>query len=213
MAVSGCDPSAPLTRLPPLRCRGRLSGFDAWPSVHLDVPARSAQGLWREFKVGLATVVRAFRQPGGCRLRAGEDGLAIALWTNLHGIAAVQANRSFRLIGPGVDIEALVAGRKRRIWHEEVTQRLSLRTVSYAVARPRRRSGSSSSKRPTSEARRQPSVTNVVRRGLGSVDKGTAGEVEDRAGHGACSVRRGIHRRLGDLREAGESPEAGVADQ
>ncbi|MEU7763929.1 TetR/AcrR family transcriptional regulator [Nocardia sp. NPDC049190] len=34
---------------------------------------------------------------------------AIALWTNLHGIAAVQANGSLRLVGPGVDIRMLVA--------------------------------------------------------------------------------------------------------
>lgn len=34
---------------------------------------------------------------------------AIALWTNLHGIAAAQANRSLRLVAPGADVEALVA--------------------------------------------------------------------------------------------------------
>ncbi|MGO4617710.1 hypothetical protein AB4305_29445 [Nocardia sp. 2YAB30] len=33
----------------------------------------------------------------------------MALWTNLHGIAALQANRSLRLVGPGVDVAALVA--------------------------------------------------------------------------------------------------------
>ncbi|MFF3222454.1 TetR/AcrR family transcriptional regulator [Nocardia suismassiliense] len=33
---------------------------------------------------------------------------AIALWTNLHGIAALQANRSLRLVAPGADIRALV---------------------------------------------------------------------------------------------------------
>ncbi|WP_406233099.1 TetR/AcrR family transcriptional regulator [Nocardia sp. NBC_01009] len=34
---------------------------------------------------------------------------AIALWTNLHGIAALQANRSLRLVGPAIDVRALVA--------------------------------------------------------------------------------------------------------
>ncbi|MFI6170276.1 TetR/AcrR family transcriptional regulator [Nocardia sp. NPDC051052] len=33
---------------------------------------------------------------------------AIALWTNLHGIAALQANRSLRLVAPAADIRALV---------------------------------------------------------------------------------------------------------
>ncbi|WP_378734008.1 TetR/AcrR family transcriptional regulator [Nocardia brasiliensis] len=33
---------------------------------------------------------------------------AIALWTNLHGIAALQANRSLRLVGPATDVRALV---------------------------------------------------------------------------------------------------------
>ncbi|MGY1897994.1 TetR/AcrR family transcriptional regulator [Nocardia gipuzkoensis] len=34
---------------------------------------------------------------------------ALALWTNLHGIATVRANRSLRLVEPGVDVAALVA--------------------------------------------------------------------------------------------------------
>ncbi|MFX0575972.1 TetR/AcrR family transcriptional regulator [Nocardia nepalensis] len=34
---------------------------------------------------------------------------AIALWTNLHGIAALQANRSLRLVGPATSTRALVA--------------------------------------------------------------------------------------------------------
>ncbi|MFI9410707.1 TetR/AcrR family transcriptional regulator [Nocardia gamkensis] len=34
---------------------------------------------------------------------------AIALWTNLHGIATTQANRSLRLVAPGADVDALVA--------------------------------------------------------------------------------------------------------
>ncbi|MEV4126039.1 WHG domain-containing protein [Nocardia sp. NPDC049707] len=34
---------------------------------------------------------------------------AIALWTNLHGIAALQANRSLRLVSPETDKRALVA--------------------------------------------------------------------------------------------------------
>ncbi|MEV5834034.1 TetR/AcrR family transcriptional regulator [Nocardia sp. NPDC052112] len=34
---------------------------------------------------------------------------AIALWTNLHGIAALQANRSLRLVVPATDTRALVA--------------------------------------------------------------------------------------------------------
>jgi AcrR family transcriptional regulator len=34
---------------------------------------------------------------------------AVALWTNLHGIAALQANRSLRLVGPAVAAPALVA--------------------------------------------------------------------------------------------------------
>lgn len=33
---------------------------------------------------------------------------ATALWTNLHGIAALQANRSLRLVAPTADIPALV---------------------------------------------------------------------------------------------------------
>ncbi|QXN96016.1 WHG domain-containing protein [Nocardia iowensis] len=33
---------------------------------------------------------------------------AIALWTNLHGIAALRANRSLRLVGPATDTRALV---------------------------------------------------------------------------------------------------------
>ncbi|WP_406266186.1 hypothetical protein OH799_19740 [Nocardia sp. NBC_00881] len=33
----------------------------------------------------------------------------MALWTNLHGIAALQANRSLRLVGPGAGVAALVA--------------------------------------------------------------------------------------------------------
>ncbi|WP_433576715.1 TetR/AcrR family transcriptional regulator [Nocardia brasiliensis] len=33
---------------------------------------------------------------------------AIALWTNLHGIAALRANRSLALVGPAVDVRALV---------------------------------------------------------------------------------------------------------
>lgn len=33
---------------------------------------------------------------------------AITLWTNLHGIAALQANRSLRLVDPGFDAGALV---------------------------------------------------------------------------------------------------------
>ncbi|GAJ82733.1 putative TetR family transcriptional regulator [Nocardia brasiliensis NBRC 14402] len=33
---------------------------------------------------------------------------AIALWTNLHGIAALRANRSLALVGPTVDVRALV---------------------------------------------------------------------------------------------------------
>lgn len=32
----------------------------------------------------------------------------IALWTNLHGIAALQANRSLRLVAPAADIPTLV---------------------------------------------------------------------------------------------------------
>ncbi|MFQ6392263.1 TetR/AcrR family transcriptional regulator [Nocardia sp. KC 131] len=34
---------------------------------------------------------------------------AVALWTNLHGIAALQANSSLRLVGPAIDARALVA--------------------------------------------------------------------------------------------------------
>lgn len=34
---------------------------------------------------------------------------AITLWTNLHGIAALQANRSLRLVEPASDARALVA--------------------------------------------------------------------------------------------------------
>lgn len=34
---------------------------------------------------------------------------AVALWTNLHGIATAQANRSLRLVGPDADADALVA--------------------------------------------------------------------------------------------------------
>ncbi|MFE7746115.1 TetR/AcrR family transcriptional regulator [Nocardia sp. NPDC057455] len=34
---------------------------------------------------------------------------ATALWTNLHGIATAQANRSLRLVAPGADVGALVA--------------------------------------------------------------------------------------------------------
>lgn len=33
---------------------------------------------------------------------------ALVLWTNLHGIAALQANRSLRLVGPAIDTRALV---------------------------------------------------------------------------------------------------------
>ncbi|MGY4099745.1 WHG domain-containing protein [Nocardia sp. R16R-3T] len=35
--------------------------------------------------------------------------VAIALWTNLHGIAALQANRSLRLVVPATDTRALLA--------------------------------------------------------------------------------------------------------
>ncbi|WP_040782863.1 TetR/AcrR family transcriptional regulator [Nocardia pneumoniae] len=36
-------------------------------------------------------------------------GRAIALWTNLHGIATTQANRSLRLVEPGGDVGAVLA--------------------------------------------------------------------------------------------------------
>ncbi|WP_040738882.1 TetR/AcrR family transcriptional regulator [Nocardia tenerifensis] len=42
------------------------------------------------------------------RPAADDAERAIALWTNLHGIAALQANRSLRLVGPTADIRALV---------------------------------------------------------------------------------------------------------
>ncbi|WP_433711704.1 TetR/AcrR family transcriptional regulator [Nocardia sp. CA-084685] len=35
--------------------------------------------------------------------------VAIALWTNVHGIAALQANRSLRLVGPATSTPALVS--------------------------------------------------------------------------------------------------------
>ncbi|WP_327142139.1 TetR/AcrR family transcriptional regulator [Nocardia sp. NBC_01327] len=37
------------------------------------------------------------------------DELALGLWTNLHGIASVVANRSIEAIAPGTDIPRLVA--------------------------------------------------------------------------------------------------------
>ncbi len=37
------------------------------------------------------------------------EGRAIALWTNLHGIATLQANRSLRLVGPAADVPSLVS--------------------------------------------------------------------------------------------------------
>lgn len=40
--------------------------------------------------------------------RADPARRAIALWTNLHGIAALRANRSLALVGPTVDVRALV---------------------------------------------------------------------------------------------------------
>ncbi|MFE5283804.1 TetR/AcrR family transcriptional regulator [Nocardia sp. NPDC056611] len=42
----------------------------------------------------------------GADERAGEQ--ALGLWTQLHGIAVVVANRSIEAIAPGIDIEALV---------------------------------------------------------------------------------------------------------
>ncbi|MFE9325127.1 TetR/AcrR family transcriptional regulator [Nocardia sp. NPDC052278] len=38
-----------------------------------------------------------------------SDNPAINLWTNLHGIAALQANRSLRLVAPTADLRTLVA--------------------------------------------------------------------------------------------------------
>lgn len=38
-----------------------------------------------------------------------QRAVAIALWTNLHGIAALQANRSLQLVVPATDTRALVA--------------------------------------------------------------------------------------------------------
>ncbi|WP_433628691.1 TetR/AcrR family transcriptional regulator [Nocardia sp. CA-120079] len=38
-----------------------------------------------------------------------QRAVAIALWTNLHGIAALQANRSLRLVVPATDNRVLVA--------------------------------------------------------------------------------------------------------
>ncbi|WP_433563153.1 TetR/AcrR family transcriptional regulator [Nocardia sp. CA-151230] len=42
-------------------------------------------------------------------VRDGVDERALSLWTQLHGIAVVVANRSIEAIAPGTDIEALVA--------------------------------------------------------------------------------------------------------
>ncbi|MFE3754434.1 TetR/AcrR family transcriptional regulator [Nocardia tengchongensis] len=40
---------------------------------------------------------------------ADADERALSLWTQLHGIAVVVANRSIEAVAPGTDIEALVA--------------------------------------------------------------------------------------------------------
>lgn len=40
-------------------------------------------------------------------LSAGPDKRAIALWTSLHGIAALQANRSLRLVAPTANVRTL----------------------------------------------------------------------------------------------------------